>query len=124
MNLGEFKKDFFEFVKAVLCIDAVFFALLCLFGQFSLPLVFGFFVGIVLVSLEFYLIIVHTMGAVQPEGNAKRNAMGGYFIRYIIIGIVLVVCIKVPLINEWVVIAHLIYPRLIFTIKAILRKES
>lgn len=122
--LGEFKKDFFEFEKAVLLIDAIVLAGLTLFGQLNLPNLIGLLAGIVLVSLDFYLIIIHSVAAVQTVERAKFKATANYFLRMAIVAVFLVGCFQFAFVNQWIVLIHVFYPKIIFILKPLYRKES
>lgn len=119
--LEEYNKDILDLLKAIICIDIVAFLACCVAGWFGLPLVLGFVVGIVLIMLDFCLIVRHTVNALKAK-NPNRRAKLGYAFRFGLIALTLGLCFYHPYINQWVVCVHMFYPKVIYTVKAIMKK--
>lgn len=109
-------------VAALGAVEAV---VILIVWHLQVPMLLGTLLGCFCAILNFFL----TARAIQknidkPENEAKLAAMGNYYLRMILIAVIVFASIKLSWLNVYTTVIPLLFPRLVITICGLAAKKD
>ena len=93
--------------------------------QLNTAMLLGALLGCICAILNFYLTARHIQKNIDKTGNeAKLAAMGNYYLRMLLIAVVIFASIKLSWLNVYTMVIPLVFPRLVITIYGLFSKKD
>ncbi|MGL5973354.1 MAG: ATP synthase subunit I [Oscillospiraceae bacterium] len=118
-------KDVLFILKYSVVIDFSIFLLLIYNNSFNISDILGTLFGLTVMSLNFLILVRTSIDALKKTPyQAQKHIFLSYFLRYTAILIILSIAFLHKDINEWMIIIHLFYPKVFFSLRVFLGKED
>lgn len=117
-------RDFYNELKFIFkgsCVLNLVIYLLSLIFQLNVSVLLGLLLGTLVLYLNLHL-LRHDLDNAVKYGSSRFKIMCGYLLRYLLIGTAFYFSVNIGIINPFGVIVVQMYPKVLYTLKSIIKK--
>lgn len=120
----EYKKEVNFLLKYTLLIDLVLITVFYFYSKLSMELFLGVLVGVIVMISNFIIIVITSINSLKkPPIIASRSVVISYMLRFMAIIVIVSLCFIFGYVNGFIVLLHLVYPKILFSLNILIGKE-